>query len=65
MVNDTTVRAGQCHCGAVRFGVNAACLHGVSPFDFPEVAVVDGVDHPSDTGRPARRVGTLRFIPAD
>ena len=141
MVNDTTVRAGQCHCGAVRFevtlsdgfnsirrctcsycrmrgavvvsaemdeikilqgtdalasyrfhtgsaqhffcsrcgiythhrrrsnqaqyGVNAACLHGVSPFDFPEVAVVDGVNHPSDTGRPARRVGTLRFIPAD
>ena len=141
MVNDTTVRAGRCHCGAVRFevtlsdgfnsirrctcsycrmrgavvvsaemdeitilqgedaltsyrfhtgsaqhffcsrcgiythhqrrsnqaqyGVNVACLDGVSPFDFAEVPVVDGVNHPTDTGRPARRAGTLRFIPAD
>jgi hypothetical protein len=47
------------------FGVNVACLDGVSPFDFPEVPVVDGVAHTSDTGRPARRAGSLRFIPAD
>ena len=46
-----------------QFGVNAACLEGVSPFDFPEVEVLDGVSHPSDgpPGRPSKRVGVLRF----
>jgi hypothetical protein len=48
-----------------QFGVNVACLEGLSPFDFPEVPVVDGVNHPSDTGQPPRMAGTLRFIPAD
>lgn len=48
-----------------RYGVNVACLDGVSPFDFLEVPVADGVNHPSDTGKPVRRAGTLRFIPAD
>ena len=47
-----------------QYGVNVACLDGVSPFDFAEVPVMDGIDHPNDTGRPARRAGTLRFIPA-
>ena len=47
------------------FAVNVACLDGVSPFDFPEVPVMDGVNHTSDTGRPTRRAGTLRYIPAD
>jgi hypothetical protein len=46
------------------YGVNVACLDGVSPFDFPEVPVVDGVNHPNDTGGETRRAGTLRFIPA-
>ncbi len=38
-----------------QFGVNAACLDGVSPFDFSEVAVLDGVAHSSDApaGTPA------------
>jgi len=45
-------------------GVNLACLEGVSPFDFPEVPVFDGVNHPNDTGVPVRRVGVLRFIRA-
>lgn len=45
------------------YGVNVACLAGVSPFDFTEVPVSDGVAHPSDTGQPSRRVGTLRFDP--
>jgi hypothetical protein len=48
-----------------QYGVNVACLDGVSPFDFPEVPVFDGVNHPNDTGGPARQIGTLRFIPAD
>lgn len=45
------------------YGINVACLQGVSPFDFAEVPVVDGVAHPSDTGQPSRTVGTLRFDP--
>ncbi len=47
-----------------QYGVNVACLDGVSPFDFAEVPVLDGVSHPNDTGAPARRAGTLRFEPA-
>ena len=47
------------------YAVNVACLDGVSPFDFAEVPVMDGVNHPNDTGTPARRAGTLRFIAAD
>lgn len=47
-----------------QYGVNVACLDGVSPFDFAEVPVLDGVNHPNDTGGPARRAGTLRFDPA-
>jgi hypothetical protein len=48
-----------------QYGVNVACFDGVSPFDFAEVPVMDGINHPSDTGKPARRAGTLRFIPED
>lgn len=46
------------------FGVNAACLSGVSPFDFAAVPVYDGVSHPSDRpdGR-SRLAGTLRYQP--
>ena len=47
-----------------QFGVNAACLEGVSPFDFAELAVNDGVNHPSDGAAGPRIAGTLRFIPA-
>lgn len=47
------------------YGVNVACLEGVSPFDFAEVPVVDGVNHPSDTGQATGIVGTLRFVPAE
>ncbi|WP_285019688.1 GFA family protein [Novosphingobium sp. fls2-241-R2A-195] len=45
-----------------QFGVNVACLEGISPFDFEEVPVVDGIQHPNDTGGPARLAGMLRFI---
>lgn len=48
-----------------QYGINVACLEGISPFDFSEVPVVDGVNHQNDTGKPARQAGTLRFIPAD
>ncbi|CCE11714.1 Glutathione-dependent formaldehyde-activating GFA [Bradyrhizobium sp. STM 3843] len=48
-----------------QYGVNVACLDGISPFDFPEVSVADGVNHPNDTGGPTRLAGTLRFVPSD
>ncbi len=44
-----------------QFGVNVACLAGISPFDFAEVQVVDGVRHPSDNGGGSRIAGVLRF----
>lgn len=46
------------------FGLNAACLTGVSPFDFADLPVTDGTNHPADTGSPARLAGRLRFEPA-
>jgi len=33
-----------------QYGVNVACLEGVSPFDFPEVLVMEGRHHPNDGG---------------
>lgn len=47
-----------------QFGINAACLDGISPFDFEEVPVLDGVNHPSD-GHGLRRAGILRFERAE
>ncbi len=45
------------------YGVNAACLEGLSPFDFAEVPVYDGISHPSDRPlRPgAETAGVLRY----
>lgn len=45
-----------------QFGINVACIAGVSPFDFAEVPVMDGVAHPSDTQAGPRRAGVLRFV---
>ena len=47
-----------------QYGVNAACLEGVSPFDFPEVPVNNGVNHPSDEPAAPPMAGLLRFIPS-
>jgi hypothetical protein len=46
------------------YGVNLACIDGMSPFDLAEVPVMDGVAHPSDTGQLPRLAGILRFIPS-
>lgn len=46
-----------------QYGVNVACLDGLSPFDFDEVPVNDGVHHPSDGAGKTRIAGVLRFIP--
>jgi hypothetical protein len=48
-----------------QLGVNAACLEGVSPFDFREVRVLDGQRHPADNAEHRTFfAGTLRFEPA-
>ncbi|WP_288427063.1 GFA family protein [uncultured Agrobacterium sp.] len=44
-----------------QFGINVACIEGISPFDFAEVNVMDGVSHPSDTNSGPRIAGVLRF----
>jgi len=44
-----------------QYGINVACLEDISPFDFAEVPVLDGVHHPSDNAGELRRVGTLRY----
>jgi hypothetical protein len=47
------------------YGINAACLDGVSPFDFDEVPVSDGVNHPKDRADgKSTLVGVLRFVRA-
>lgn len=47
-----------------QIGVNAACLVGISPFDFTALIVNDGVNHPSDDpDNRTRRAGILRFEP--
>jgi hypothetical protein len=50
-----------------QYGVNVACLEGISPFDFDEVPVIDGVHHPSDTESAAgpRIAGILKYIRND
>lgn len=51
-----------------QYGVNAAVLAGISPFDFTEVPVMDGVNHPSDqkgSSTGSRLAGTLKFVAAD
>jgi hypothetical protein len=49
-----------------QFGINAACLEGVSPFDFTDVPIIDGINHPTDQGaKPGtgyQVIGHLRFV---
>ena len=45
------------------YGVNVACLDGISPFDFAEIKVTDGTNHESDGG-PGGLAGTLRYTPS-
>lgn len=46
-------------------GINVACLEGLSPFDFPEILVLDGQNHPTDRLDGKTVVaGTLLFKPS-
>lgn len=50
------------------YGVNVACLEGVSPFDFTDVPVMNGVNHPNDLppgSKPHYLAGWLRFEPSE
>ena len=44
-----------------QFGINVACLEGISPFDFPEVEVIDGINHSSDSSSGLSIAGVLRY----
>ena len=46
-----------------QLAVSVACLDGLSPFDFVELPVMDGENHPSDTGT-SRLAGVLRYDPS-
>ena len=46
-----------------QYAINAACLEGVSPFDFAEIVVTDGINHPNDNAGNWRIAGILRFNP--
>jgi len=49
-----------------QLGVNVACIEGASPFDFRELQVNDGINHPSDrpAGAKAGIAGILRYEPS-
>ncbi|URL13836.1 GFA family protein [Pantoea ananatis] len=44
-----------------QYGVNVACLTGVSPFDFASVPITDGNNHPRDGGK-GGVVGHLNYV---
>jgi hypothetical protein len=49
-----------------QYGVNVACLEGLSPFDFEEVIVTEGIAHPADGKRAGSGIaGVLKFIPSE
>lgn len=48
-----------------KYGLNAATLDGVSPYDFAEVPVFDGINHPKDTGGKGQYAGVMRFEPSE
>lgn len=43
-----------------QYGINVACLEGVSPFDFESVNVMDGINHPGEGGS-GRIAGVLTY----
>ena len=47
------------------YGINVACLDAISPFDFDEVIVNDGVNHPADSRGGSRIAGVLHYVRSD
>jgi hypothetical protein len=56
-----TERTGVPTSAASEYGVNVACLKGVSSFDFADVLVIAGVDHPTDHGFALHRANLHLF----
>lgn len=52
----------QSRSNPVKFGVNVACIKGISPFDFTSVIVSDGNNHPKDGGK-GGVAGYLSYVP--
>ncbi|WAT00367.1 GFA family protein [Rouxiella chamberiensis] len=48
-----------------QYGVNVACIENLSPFDFPDVPVMIGTQHPSDSNTQSEIAGHLLFVPGD
>ena len=48
-----------------KYAINAACFEGVSPYDFREIPVGDGIHHALDHGGVRRQAGWLRYEPSD
>lgn len=50
-----------------QYGVNVACVVGISPFDFAEVPVNEGQTHPNDKGAGGGSTiaGYLRYFPSN
>jgi hypothetical protein len=46
-----------------KYGINVACLDGMSPYDWAEVPVSDGQHHSCDNGGVRRLAGVMRFVP--
>ena len=47
-----------------QYGVNVACIEGMSPFDFPEVPVSEGRLHPKDSNQRGPVIaGWIRYQP--
>ncbi|MET4576272.1 GFA family protein [Ottowia thiooxydans] len=46
-----------------QYGVNASCIEGLSPFDFSEIPVMEGQNHPRDSGGVALTAGWLSYRP--
>lgn len=44
-----------------KYGINAACVDGMTPYDWAEVPVFDGRNHPKDTGDAGGVVGIMRY----
>ena len=48
-----------------KYGINAACLAGMSPYDWAEVPVFDGQNHPNDNGGEGGYAGVMRYVSAE
>jgi len=43
-----------------KYGINIACINGMTIYDFAEVPVFDGRNHPRDTGK-STYLGVMRY----